>query len=134
MADLEGDGVTEIVFGNGSEVLAYEWVDGAAREKGGWPVSVDGAGSDPEVRGMAAGDLNGDGSLELAVTTTETEDEEEGGSQVWVFNASGTLYQPRGLAYDAWPRYNAESGKGNDADRNGQGVLEAVRLPCDHRV
>jgi hypothetical protein len=121
VADLEGDGVTEIVFGNGSEVLAYEWVDGAAREKEGWPVSVDGAGSDPEVRGMAAGDLNGDGSLEVAVTTTETADEEEGGSQVWVFNASGSLYQPKGLSYDAWPRYNAKSGEGNDADRNGQG-------------
>jgi hypothetical protein len=121
VADLEGDGVTEIVFGNGSEVLAYEWVDGAAREKEGWPANIDGSGSEPEVRGMAAGDLNGDGSLEIAVTTTETEDEAAGGSQVWVFNASGTLYQPKGLSYDAWPRYNAQSGKGNDADRNGEG-------------
>jgi hypothetical protein len=121
VADLEGDGVTEIVFANGSEVLAYEWVDGAARQKEGWPASVDGAGTDPEVRGMAAGDLNGDGSLEIAVTTTETAEEDEGGSQVWVFNASGSLYQPKGLSFEAWPRYNAKSGEGNDADRNGAG-------------
>ncbi len=54
-------------------------------------------------------------------TTTETTDESAGGSQVWVFNSNGTLYQPAGLAYNAWPRYNALTGTGNDADRNGEG-------------
>jgi hypothetical protein len=70
---------------------------------------------------MAAGDLNGDGSIEVAVTTTETAEEDEGGSQVWVLNADGSLYQPEGLGYHAWPRYNSETGEGNDADRNGAG-------------
>ena len=121
VADLEGDGIMEIVYGSGSDVYAYEWVDGMGRIKEGWPASVDGAGSGPEVRGMASGDLNGDGSLEIVVTTTETAEEADGGSQVWVFNASGSVYQPEGLAFDAWPRYNAATGEGNDADRNGQG-------------
>jgi hypothetical protein len=123
VVDLEGDGSTEIVYGNGPEVYAYEWVDGAAILKTGWPARVDGSdnGDDVEVRGMSAGDLNGDGSIEIAVTTTETAEEDEGGSQVWVLNADGSLYQPEGLGYDAWPRYNSRTGEGNDADRNGSG-------------
>lgn len=121
VADLEGDGTTEIVFGNGSEVHAYEWRDGAAAVKAGWPASATGSGGDVEVRGLAAGDLDGDGSLEIAATTTETADESDGGSQVWVYNADGSLYQPAGLSFNAWPRYNAATGAGNDADRNGMG-------------
>lgn len=121
VTDLEGDGTADIVFGAGSQVMAYEYVEGKARLKAGWPASVDGAGSGPEVRGLAAGDLNGDGSLEVVATTTETAEESAGGAQVWVFNASGSLYQPEGLSYDAWPRYNNKPGNGNDLDRNGQG-------------
>ena len=121
VADLEGDGTTEIVYGNGSEVYAYEWVDRTARLKEGWPARVSAAETDPEVRGMAAADLNGDGAIEIAVTTTETADEKEQGSQVWVLNPNGTLYQPADLGWNAWPRYNAEVGEGNDGDRNGQG-------------
>ncbi len=121
VVDLEGDGNVEIVAGKGSQVFAWEWNGGAPAVKSGWPASVNGAGTGPEVRGMAAGDLNGDGSIEIAVTTTETADEEDGGSQVWVFNANGTLYQPAGISWNAWPRYNAQKGEGNDADRNGYG-------------
>lgn len=121
VADLEGDGVTEIVFGNGSQVHAYEWRDGAAVLRDGWPASATRSSDGVEVRGLAAGDLNGDGSLEIVATTTETAEEADGGSQVWVYNANGTLYQPAGIAWDAWPRYNAATGLGNDADRNGYG-------------
>jgi hypothetical protein len=121
VADLEGDKTTEIVVGRGSAVYAYEWKAGKAVLKSGWPSSVDRTGNDPEIRGLAAGDLNGDGSLEIIATTTETAEETADGSQVWVFNADGSLYQPTGLNYYAWPRYNADKGPGNDADRNGEG-------------
>jgi len=121
VADLEGDGITEIVFGNGSQVFAYEWRDGGPVMKPGWPADAQGGGTDCEVRGMAAGDLNGDGAIEIVVTTTQTADEEDGGSQVFVYNPDGSLYQPNGVDWPAWPRYNARTGPGGDADRNGQG-------------
>ncbi|MBU0754567.1 MAG: VCBS repeat-containing protein, partial [Planctomycetes bacterium] len=121
VADLEGDGIMEIVVGRGSEVIAYEWVAQALLLKAGWPADTTCGGQAPEVRGMAAGDLDGDGTIEIAVTTTQTVPSAEGGAQVFVFSHDGSLYQPVGGHSPAWPRYNALSGTGNDADRNGQG-------------
>jgi hypothetical protein len=40
---------------------------------------------------------------------------------VFAYSADGSLYQPAGIGWQAWPRYNSQSGTGNDADRNGQG-------------
>jgi hypothetical protein len=117
-ADLDGDGIFEVVVGSDKgKVAAYEWVNNALSIKQGWPASTCDAGQCPEVRGLAAGDLNGDGSIEIIATTTQT----AGGAQVFVFNADGSSYQPPGLAYAAWPRYNTETGPGNDADVNGPG-------------
>lgn len=121
VTDLEGDGIVEVVFGNGHEVYAYEWRSGALALKAGWPADTTTAGESPEIRGMAAGDLDGNGSIEIAVTTTQTQRSSNGGAQVFVFSANGDLYQPAGLSFPAWPRYNALSGEGGDADRNGQG-------------
>jgi len=124
VADLDADGIREIVFGSGSHVYAYEWKNGLPQAKLGWPALADSLptdGNNPEVRGLAAGDLDGDGLLEVVATTTETADTASGGGQVFVFNSKGELYQPSGLAYQAWPRYNALKGPGNDADRNGYG-------------
>ena len=53
---------------------------------------------------MAAADLDGNGSIEIVVTTTNTATT---GAQVFVFNASGGLYRPGGAPPTAWPRYNA---------------------------
>jgi len=117
-ADLEGDGIYEIVVGAGSGgVAAYEWRNNQLQIKSGWPASACDAGQCPEVRGIAAGDLNGDGQIEVVATTTQT----NGGAQVFTFNPDGTLYQPPGLDYNAWPRYNTLIGAGNDADANGYG-------------
>lgn len=123
VVDLEGDGVPEVVFGARHEVYAYEWRNGGLVLKPGWPADTTTAGESPEVRGLAAADLDGDGLIEVVATTTQTQDTANGGAQVFVFAYNGTLYQPAGLSYPAWPRYNNLSGigDGGDADRNGMG-------------
>lgn len=110
VTDLEGDGVFEIVYGNAHEVWAYEWRDGGLVEKAGWPADTTTASNPPEVRGLAAADLDGDGLIEVIATTTQTASTEDGGAQVFVF-------EPNGAPRDGWPRYNTTT----DATRNGMG-------------
>ena len=121
VADLEDDGITEVVAGRGHQVWAWEWRDHALVVKPGWPADTTTGGNPPEVRGMAAGDLDGDGTVEIVVTTTQTVSTSEGGAQVFVFDAGGHPFQPAGGHSPAWPRYNNLPGPGNDADRNGPG-------------
>lgn len=121
VTDLEGDGIYDIVVGQGKNVYAYEWRSRALQLKAGWPADTTTAGSAPEVRGLAAADLDGNGSIEIVATTTQTRSTSSGGAQVFVYAANGQLYQPSGLNYTAWPRYNALTGEGGDADRNGVG-------------
>jgi hypothetical protein len=121
VADLDDDGTVEVVAGRGHEVWAWEWNGTSLVVKSGWPADTTTGGNEPEIRGMAAGDLDGDGAIEIVVTTTQTVPASSGGAQVFVFSPDGSPYQPAGGHSPAWPRYNALSGPGNDADRNGPG-------------
>ena len=112
VTDLEGDGIADIVVaGNEGTVAAYEFRGGGLHLKDGWPASTDSGGQSPEARGLAAADLDGDGRVEVVATTTNTS---SSGAQVFVFDASGGLFQPEGGHTPAWPRYNALPGPGND--------------------
>ena len=112
VADLEGDGIPDIVVaGNAGTVAAYEFRGGGLHLKAGWPASTDSGGQSPEARGLAAADLDGDGRVEVAATTTNTSPT---GAQVFVFDATGALFQPAGGHSPAWPRYNRLAGPGND--------------------
>ena len=115
VADLDEDGVPEIVVGGSGTVAAYDYRNGRLRLKDGWPASTRSGGQLPEVRGLAAADLNGDGRVEVVATTTNTSPT---GAQVFVFNARGNLFQPAGGHDPAWPRYNRLSGRGNDLHFN----------------
>ncbi len=115
VADLDEDGVPEVVVGGSGTVAAYDYRNGRLRLKAGWPASTRSGGQTPEVRGLAAADLNGDGRVEVVATTTNTSPT---GAQVFVFNARGNLFQPAGGHDPAWPRYNRLSGRGNDLHFN----------------
>jgi hypothetical protein len=121
VVDLEGDGSEEILVGRGHEVVAYSWSRGASVLDRRWVADTTTAGNPPEIRGLAAADLDGNGLIEVVATTTQTASTADGGAQVFVFDADGRAYQPAGGHEPAWPRYNNRSGEGNDADRNLQG-------------
>ena len=92
-------------------MAAYEFRGGGLHVKDGWPASTDSGGQSPEARGLAAADLDGDGTVEVVATTTNTSPT---GAQVFVFDATGALFQPAGGHSPAWPRYNQLAGPGND--------------------
>jgi hypothetical protein len=119
VADLEQDGVMDIVAAGGEgTVAAYEWRNKTLAVKPGWPASTKSGGQAPEGRGLAAGDLDGDGKIEVVVATTNTSDT---GAQVFVFAPDGKPFEPAGTAFPAWPRYNTRKGTGGDVDTNGPG-------------
>lgn len=118
VTDLDGDGGVDVVVGGEGDVAAYTYRAGRLVLRKGWPASVASGGETPEVRGLAAADLDGDRRVEIVATTTNTSST---GSQVFVLAASGRRYQPAGVTWKAWPRYNRARGAGGDATFNGVG-------------
>ena len=133
VTDLEGDGTPDIVVGGTGSVAAYEFRGGSLRSKPGWPASVRSGGQTPEVRGLAAADLDHDGRVEVVATTTNTSPK---GAQVYVFDASGRLFKPGGHAH-AWPRnrgygaYGENVGIGNIDD---DPELEIIATFDNHQI
>jgi hypothetical protein len=111
VADLEGDGTVEVVVAAGEgSVAAYEWVDGALAIKAGWPATTCIEGSCFEVRSIAADDLDGDGTIEIVVSDTRSDQPpgyESTNPHVFVFESDGSIRT-------GWPRYDTRTGVGAD--------------------
>src|SRR3954468_17363810 len=139
VADLDGDGAKEIVVGgNEGTVAAYDLAPGGLRLK--WRASTCSGGQCPETRGMAAGDLDRDGRVEVVATTTNTS---PAGSQVFVFEPDrtrapgGPRYTPtsdpvfNGVGNHGYGAYGENVGIGNlDADPQ----LEVVVTFDNHQI
>jgi hypothetical protein len=119
--DLDRDGVLEVVAGRGHEVFVWQLIQGELTIMDGWPADTTTGNNPPEIRGLAAADLDRDGTLEIIASTTQTVPTSSGGSQIFVLTTDGDPFQPAGGHSPAWPRYNSLAGAGNDADRNGPG-------------
>ena len=111
IADLDGDGVVEVVVAAGEgTVAAYEWRDAALRIKDGWPATTCVGDSCYENRSLAADDLDGDGKIEMVVSSTRSTQPtgyESTNPHVFVFEPDGSLS-------DGWPRYDTREGVGRD--------------------
>ena len=111
IADLDGDGIIEIVVaaGDGS-VAAYEWFDEKLHIKDGWPTTTCVAGTCFENRSLAADDLDGDGTIEVVVSSTLSQ-QPSGyeGTNPHVF-----IFEPDGSIRKGWPRYDTRTEEGRD--------------------
>lgn len=111
VVDLEGDGTIEVVVAaGGGSVAAYEWTDTGLAIKDGWPATTCIGESCFENRTLATADLDHDGSIEVVVSSTRSE-EPPGyeGTNPHVF-----VFEPDGSLRAGWPRYDTRTGTGTD--------------------
>ncbi|MCL5996317.1 MAG: VCBS repeat-containing protein [Chloroflexi bacterium] len=121
VADVDGDGYPEIVTAHGGGYVAV--YDRTGYFKPGWPRQIS---STNELRGLAAFDLDADGSMEIIATAARPN-----AVNTWVYEHTGALRSgwPQ-LSNDsgyAWGVYNANAAVG-DIDSDGAGE---VIVPSD---
>ncbi len=113
VADLEGDGIVEVVVGgNDGTVAAYEWRAGELQIKAGWETASTCTAGDcpPENRSLSADDIDGDGTIEVVFSSTRSS-EPPGyeGTNPHVF-----VFEPDGSIRAGWPRYDTRTDVGTD--------------------
>jgi hypothetical protein len=111
VVDLEGDGVLDIVVAacEGS-VAAYYWSGGALVTKQGWPATTCISGTCFENRTLATADIDQDGRVEIAVSSTlSAQPAGYEGTNPHVF-----VFEPDGSVRPGWPRYDTRTGVGTD--------------------
>lgn len=112
LADLEGDGIIELVVAAGrGTVAAYEWREGSFSIKAGWSGATSCIGESCfENRSLGADDLDGDGTIEIVVSSTRSESPDGyEGTNPHVF-----VFEPDGSLRNGWPRYDTRTGSGRD--------------------
>jgi hypothetical protein len=117
LADLDGDGAAEIVFSMGFRIVVFKG-DGTLLP--GWPQPMLAAGN----FGMALGDVDGDGDIEVMASSINGSGNFEGGVYVW--HGDGTLLP-------GWPKIVRDVSFAAhtiiaDVDGDGQGDLVASGL------
>jgi hypothetical protein len=131
VADLDGDGVLEILYSDFSGRVHAFWLDGS--EHGQWPVSVHdlGAGFLRFASEPAAADLDHDGAAEILVATW-TEKGSDADGTLLVIDGDGTVLQsvaiPLGPGSPSWGGALAAPSLGDiDGDADLEVVLQTSR-------
>jgi len=117
LADLDGDGAAEIVFRTGFRIVVFK---GDGTPLPGWPQPMLAGGN----FGVALGDVDGDGDIEVMASTINGSGNFEGGVYVW--HGDGTLLP-------GWPKIVRDVSFAAptiiaDVDGDGQGDLVASGL------
>ncbi len=118
IADIDGDGLRDIVMTRGPSVAAMR-SDGTFLP--GWPVTIFSLylSPPPFERSVAVGDVTGDGRPEIVVVESRGN---HGGQDIHVYDATGN--EIPGFPQRAAKKYRVDDNSAVLADLNGDGVLD----------
>lgn len=96
LADVDGDGLPDLVAGNGEQYLA--WWKNPGNGSPDWPRHIIGTTAPHPVDRVRARDLNGDGRVDIVVTEERYPGKEPDANLYW-------FEQPANPAATSWPRH-----------------------------